>query len=978
MLPTDPALTPAGQPSVTLPFKAPAPPMNSQSGALTTNGRPSGAFPSKAAAIDLPAAADLGLSEVPSVDQPHNGVKSPGDAPSVFSHPTRSLSRLPRRVREAARVEPISSEKAEPLAAKRPQPIPPNAQSSSSRPSLSAATAMLDADRPADPSNSTSPIKGVVKTDPSQSTGPEVSAQVPPLRPVTLSDEAFANSTIADGFHGFTFVNQTAAVAPLAPQHGTDAMMDAVFKGFRKQPAFSQPLPSSFLSLSSPSSMLPATEVATEAHSAQPSAMPAAASMPGLPSLGEAAAEIAPTPISKKSSKPPRHPRIKALVGGQGKGQPLLPLIVTPIKSQAPVPTGSSVGAVMDAPMTPGPVLASPATCAEVDPSEQPTTGTPVGSPMNWSPTPLVADAAPFSTVIQASAALFVTPSKALKSPSKAGQIPSPIVSEPSPMKSPLKSPLKSLSKAFTLPKKVPGKTSSKGKGLAGSPPAKAASKLLSPIKFIFGSSTAAGKVDAASDQLPMASSLALEASVPTAVVVHSVDSAAGIPPADSASYVGVSSPTSRVSSLLRTSRIPIRQPGLTSHEDSKAALTKPVGSRPMRTSSSVLPRAHHRAGVTQPGVAAPEKGPSRNPFAKFGLQTSHTAPEGTAAKNFPPEHSRSILKRLASRGKENTAAGSGSLLEVAPVPVHKQPLATRNKLGGAIGVHSSLLTSRPVSEQSRNLAHQDLNAPGLKAQPVSVLSSNRSSQVAPQLFASNNILAEAAVNSISHAHAAVQVHQDTSGDTSASLSSSPQMGPALHPPLRPQQAACTMSHAGPPAAIKSMPNQGINVSFSPAPKLSPLVLAPPKAASLTPLGVAATPGTVIASAQPAGPDETMLHAPQKPQAISTSVFEGTRLFKLGKLDRGRARLVKKAGQDRTRVPPAPVHQSVRQMMPQTPREKGGFNSMLMGGRQLAFDEVAAAVPGVLLNLVIPVSKSCRRLAWPLYTHCAQHFALTY
>ena len=921
------------------------------------------ALPSKAAAIDLPAAADLGLSEVPSVDQPHKAVKSPGDAPSVFSHPTRSLSRLPRRVREAARVEPISSNKAEPLAAKRPQPIPPKAQSSSSRPSLSAATAMLDADRPADSSNSTSPIKGVVKADPSQSTGPEVSAKVPPLRPITLSDEAFAKNTIADGFHGFTFVNQTAAVAPPAPQHGTDAMMDAVFKGFRKQPAFSQPLPSSFLSLSSPSSMLPATEVATEAHSIQPSAMPAAASTPSVPSLGEAAAEVAPTPISKKSSKPPSHPRIKALVGGQGKGQPLLPLTVTPIKSQAPVPTGSSVGAVMGAPMTPGPVLASPATRAEVDPSEQPTTGTPVGSPMNWSPTPLVADPAPFSTVIQAGAALFVTPSKALKSPSNAGQIPSPIVSEPSPMKSLLKS----LSKAFTLPKKVPGKTSSKGKGLAGSPPAKAASKLLSPIKFIFGSSTAAGKVDAASDQLPMASSLALEASVPTAVVVHSVDSAAGIPPADSASYVGVSSPTPRVSSLLRTSRIPIRQPGLTSDEDSKAALTKLAGSRPMRTSSSVLPRAHHRAGVTQPGVAAPEKGPSRNPFAKFGLQTSHTAPEGTAAKNFSPEHRRSILKRLASRGKENTAVGSGSLLEVAPVSAHRQPLATSNKLGGATGIHSSLLTSRPVSEQMRDTGHQNLNAPGFKAQPVSVLSSNRGSPVQPQLFAGTSAVPVAAVNSISHGHAAVKVHQDISHGSSgmgSTPSSPPKMGSAFNPAL---------NRAGPLAAIDSMALHETDVSFSPVPKLSFPVPAPPKAASMTPLRVDATPGTVIASTQPAGPDEAMLHAPQKPQAISTPVIEGTRLFKLGKLDRGRARLVK----NRTKVPPAPVHESVRQMMPQTPHEKGGFNSMLMGGRQLAFDEVAAAAPGVLLNLVIPLSKSCRRLACPLYTHCPQRFAIT-
>ncbi len=128
--------------------------------------------------------------------------------------------------------------------------------------------------------------------------------------------------------------------------------------------------------------------------------------------------------------------------------------------------------------------------------------------------------------------------------------------------------------------------------------------------------------------------------------------------------------------------------------------------------------------------------------------------------------------------------------------------------------------------------------------------------------------------------------------------------------------------------------------------------MAPPQAASLNPLGVAATPGTVIASAQPADPDEAMLHAPQKPQATSTPVFEGTRLFKLSKLDRGKPRMIKKAGQDRTKVPPAPVHQSVRQMFPWTPSVEGGFNRLLMGGRQLAFEEPAAAAPGMLLKIV--------------------------
>jgi len=172
-------------------------------------------------------------------------------------------------------------------------------------------------------------------------------------------------------------------------------------------------------------------------------------------------------------------------------------------------------------------------------------------------------------------------------------------------------------------------------------------------------------------------------------------------------------------------------------------------------------------------------------------------------------------------------------------------------------------------------------------------------------------------------------------------------MGSAFNPAL---------SRAGPLAAVDSMPQQEFDFSFSSAPRLSPLNLAPPKAASLTPLlGVAATPlATVFASAQPAGPDEAMLQAPQKPQAISTPVFEGTRLFKLGKLDRGKARLVKKAGQNRTKVPPAPVHHSVRHMFPQSPQVEGGFNSLLMGGRQLAgaFEEPAAAAPGKLLQLV--------------------------
>ena len=182
MLPADPSLTPAGQAPVALPLKAPAPPLKApapstktQSGALNTNGHPSMALPSKAAVTDLPAAAGLGLSEVPSVDQRHKKIKSPGDAPSVFSPPTKSLSTLPRRVTEAARVEPTSTQKAEAtagkaelLAAKRRQPSSPKAQPSSSRhPSVPAATAgILKADSPADLSMSTSPIKGVVNTDP--------------------------------------------------------------------------------------------------------------------------------------------------------------------------------------------------------------------------------------------------------------------------------------------------------------------------------------------------------------------------------------------------------------------------------------------------------------------------------------------------------------------------------------------------------------------------------------------------------------------------------------------------------------------------------------------------------------------------------------------------------------------------------------------------------------------------------------------
>ena len=151
------------------------------------------------------------------------------------------------------------------------------------------------------------------------------------------------------------------------------------------------------------------------------------------------------------------------------------------------------------------------------------------------------------------------------------------------------------------------------------------------------------------------------------------------------------------MSSLLGTSCIPIRKPDLTSDEDRKAVLTKLAGSGSMRSSSSALPRSQHGAGMTQPMIAAPEKGPTRNPFAKFGLQTSQTASEGTSAKKYSLDHSRSILKRLASRGKENAAADNSSHLEVASASAHHQPLATSNSLGGAT---DSLLTSRPVSEQ--------------------------------------------------------------------------------------------------------------------------------------------------------------------------------------------------------------------------------------------------------------------------------------
>ena len=243
----------------------------------------------------------------------------------------------------------------------------------------------------------------------------------------------------------------------------------------------------------------------------------------------------------------------------------------------------------------------------------------------------------------------------------------------------------------------------------------------------------------------------------------------------------------------------------------------------------------------------------------------------------------------------------------------HQQPLAISSKLGGVTGAHSSLLTSRPISEQSRDLDHHNLNAPSFQAQPVSVLSSNRSRPVQPQLFASDTPVVVAAVDSNSHGNAAFKVRQNVSHGSSgmgSTPSSSPKMGSAFNPAL---------SHASPLAAMDNIAHQGINLSFCSTPKLSPQVVAPPQAASLNPLGVAATPGTVIASAQPADPDEAMLHAPQKPQATSTPVFEGTRLFKLSKLDRGKPRMIKKAGQDRTKVPPAPVHQSVRQMFPWTP-----------------------------------------------------------
>ncbi|KAL0022853.1 hypothetical protein WJX77_000078 [Trebouxia sp. C0004] len=723
----------------------------------------------------------------------------------------------PLRVREAARVAPISTGstagKAEPLADKRRQPIPPMARPSNSRPSVSAATAgILNADSPADLSHSTSPIKGVVKAGRSKPTGPEVFedvlGKVPPPRPLTPLDEAFANGTIAvssDDFHDFTFLNQTAAAAPPAPQYGMDAVTDAVLKGFPKQPTFSQPLQSGSLLLPSPP-LLPAAEVASQVHSVQRHALPAAASMLCL--LLQAC--------------PVRHALMRLRLR-QGPAPPA----VTPIKRPALAPTGSSGGAVMGEPETPGPVLADPAMHAEVGPSEQPTPGTPMGSPMNWS-------------------------------------------------------------KAFTLPKKAPGKGSTKGKGLAGSPPAKAASKLLSPIKFIFGSSTTAAK------ELEWQQHQA----VPSHPHMHLPACQAEDPAAASASYVDVSSSTNRMPSFSGTSHIPIRKPGPSSAEDSKAALTKLASSRSIHSSSSALSRSQHRAGVAQPMTAAAEKGPSRNPFAKFGLQTGKTAPEGIAAKSFSLEHSRSILKRLASKGKENAAAASSSHLEVTPVFAHQPPLATSNKLGGATGAVSSLLTIRPVSEHSIDSGHQP--APSLKAQPVSVLSSIRSSPVQRQLFASKSAVAVAAVNSNSHGDAAVEVRQDISGGNSG-MGSTPSSSPKMGPALRPQQAA--MSRVGPSAAMDSMPHLGVTLSFSLSPRRGPLVLAPPKAASLTPLGVAVTPKTVLARAQPADPDEAMLQAPQKPQAISTPVFEGTRRFKQGKLDRGRARLVKKAGLDRTNMP---------------------------------------------------------------------------
>lgn len=637
---------------------------------------------------------------------------------------------------------------------------------------------------------STSPVRGLVSAQHVEQRASEVVgaplAHLPPLKSLPNSDahhdEVFVGkalaSTATDALDDFSFGAPTHAPTSPPLPHAKDASTGADFKGF---PKLAPPLQSS------------------------PCPLPPPSCSPDTPEIIKAQPGPTLTLNPKASGKSTFTPHVPAIMRSRTPAQTT--------HSPSPTPLKSLMSALGGSPAAGSPLL------------EQPAPQTPMGSPMNWSPTPIVGDAAPKGD-----------PNNALNPPTEAvSKTPAVLTTEPHPTEPrPTGTPLKAFFKAITPPVKSLGKAKKSpliSKAQAEAPLAKTSAKLLSPLKHMFASSAPTAQAQPDSAAPPLSSSLApgsqgeadptpSAALGTTAVTVASVTALppshsptqASLPPihsevsapaaAEADAFIDISSPTNRMASFLGTSRIPIRNPDTTCTKVSEAVLARLVSSRP-----SSLRQAHHRADLPQSGSVAAAKPPSRNPFAARGL----THPKGSALPPAPaPRGSlltgRSILRRLANRGKENAGSTDHSQGQSAVV-------------GGVSSSHNDGHT-----------AHN-----------------------------SNHIL-----------------------DSSMDFTLTPKAAPLCIP---------THTH--------------VNLS----------------------------------AAQSACPDQATVHAPHKPWGFRSPVLEGTKLFKLGKLDRGKAKGVRRVGQGPKKLPPAPTHLPIRPVLPATP-QGSNFNDLLMGGRQLDFDRV--------------------------------------
>ena len=286
---------------------------------------------------------------------------------------------------------------------------------------------------------------------------------------------------------------------------------------------------------------------------------------------------------------------------------------------------------------------------------------------------------------------------------------------------------------------------------------------------------------------------------------------------------------------------------------------------------------------MPQPASAA--AGPSRNPFARLGLN-SRKAPivPAVSGSNFSHLTYKSSIKGIANRGKENSNA-----------------------------------ISQFESAFSRNSQRQ--------AQPFA-----GTSIAAGDVVSSPHGLAPA----LSPVRMA-DLHDVPGGDNEVTFTLTPKVGP-----VRPPTSSLGFGSHPIPSSMES-------ASHVTAADVADLAVAPADVAFTHP-GYASslTPGVIT---QPSPGDEVVPNSPQKPPAFSTPVFSGARqLFVRGRTDKGRqAKAVKKAGQGPIRTPQAPTRvQTTRQIFPDSSAGVR-LSSLLMGSKQLAFEEPASSAPGMLL-----------------------------